>query len=755
MRVLTFNIRYGTANDGAHRWPNRSAHVIATIRDHAPHLLGIQESLRFQLDELGRALPGYRELGVGRDDGKTAGEYAAILVDTTRFAIVTHGHFWFSETPDIPSKTWGNNVIRICTWARLADRVTGDTIRVYNSHWDHESQPSRVESAKALLQRVAADRSAQDRVLVMGDFNTDEENPAFRMLTSDNRVTLRDTFRALHAEAKHVGTFNSFRGDSTTGKIDAILVTPNWEVLDASIDRRRFGELWASDHFAVSATLRAERHGVVAAAFEPMELDLFARGARVAAWADYDGDGDLDLFGAFNDTTNRLYVSQGNAFTYASQIAIARGRLITAAAWGDFDADGDPDLVVAAAGAGPSILVYRNDRGDFRDVTRDVGVAFAGATVTQLAWIDYDHDRDLDLFIAFRDRANVLLDNASNRLSLVRNPFGAGAARRTSGAVWFDANGDARPDLLVANTDGDANSLYLGGMAHTFSERARAASLQGDGRRETDNARNAAIGATRQFCLGDVTGDGTLDIFMADTGTTRLMIGPTLPVQVESSGPPVGIGTPEYADSAKARGIALEGSFDACAMDDFDNDGRVDLFVSGTPKDATESRNFLFRNTGSAFVDATPESLRELPGATGAQWVDFDRDGAVDLVLTANDLVPTLVRNLIPTPDAMRSLSVTLMNSSGRAVLAGAVVRLYDEGTRRVVGVRVMDAGIARGAQSEAPMHFGLPTSGKVDVHIVFPVSERRGAMTVHAVEPALFRGRSLVVRLTTTEERR
>jgi endonuclease/exonuclease/phosphatase family metal-dependent hydrolase len=259
VRVMTFNIRYGTANDGAHRWPNRAAHVIATIRDYAPHVLGIQEALRFQLDELGRALPGYREFGVGREDGLAKGEYAALLIDTTRFTPVADGHFWYSDTPAVPSKHWGNNVIRICTWVRVVDRATRDTLRFYNSHWDHESQPSRVKSAEALLARIAADSSRRDGVLVFGDFNTDEANPAFRSLISDARVALRDTFRAKHPNATVVGTFNSFRGDSTQGKIDAILATPRWDVIDASIDRRRFGELWASDHFAVTAILRYQR----------------------------------------------------------------------------------------------------------------------------------------------------------------------------------------------------------------------------------------------------------------------------------------------------------------------------------------------------------------------------------------------------------------------------------------------------------------------------------------------------------------
>lgn len=261
LTVLSFNIRYGTAPDGNHAWPHRRELVAGVIRDHAPHLVGVQEALRAQLDELGALLPQYRELGVGRADGRTQGEYAAILVDTARFAVVTTGTFWFSDTPEVPgSMHWGNRITRIATWARLADRVTGDTLRVYNVHWDHESQPSRERSARLLLDRMAADVAPGDGLVLTGDFNADEANPAFQALLADARVPLRDTFRTLHPGATIVGTFNAFRGDSTGGKIDAVLVGPGWEIRQAAIDRRRVGGLWPSDHFpVVSEVRRAQR----------------------------------------------------------------------------------------------------------------------------------------------------------------------------------------------------------------------------------------------------------------------------------------------------------------------------------------------------------------------------------------------------------------------------------------------------------------------------------------------------------------
>lgn len=260
LRVMSFNIRYGTANDGAHAWPHRRTAVLGTIADHAPHLLGLQEALRSQLDELGPALGRYRRIGAGRDDGRAAGEHAAILVDTARFTVLADGTFWLSDTPDVPgSMHWGNRITRITSWVRLVDRATGDTLRVYNAHWDHESQPSRERSAALMLDRIAHDGSRTDAVLVMGDFNAGDRNPAVRALLVDARIRLADAHAAHEPAGGWGGTFHGFQGDSTGERIDAILAGPGWVVDAAGIDRRKWGPVWASDHFAVWAQLRRRR----------------------------------------------------------------------------------------------------------------------------------------------------------------------------------------------------------------------------------------------------------------------------------------------------------------------------------------------------------------------------------------------------------------------------------------------------------------------------------------------------------------
>jgi endonuclease/exonuclease/phosphatase family metal-dependent hydrolase len=262
IRVMSFNIRYGTADDGANSWPFRRDLVFDVIRDHGPDLLGVQEALRGQLDEIATAVPGYSEIGVGRDDGRTAGEYSAILYRHGRFEPVESGTFWFSDTPAVPgSMSWGNRITRIATWARLRDASTGRTFTVYNLHLDHESQPSRERSAGLLAARLA--RHGGEPVIVMGDFNSGEGNPAYRFLTGAGDLPpsavpsprLHDTYRSVHPADTLVGTFNGFTGARGGEKIDHILVSGGWTIHEAAIVTTSAVGRYPSDHFPVTATV--------------------------------------------------------------------------------------------------------------------------------------------------------------------------------------------------------------------------------------------------------------------------------------------------------------------------------------------------------------------------------------------------------------------------------------------------------------------------------------------------------------------
>jgi len=258
--VMTFNIRYGLANDGEDRWELRRDMVMDVIRQHEPDLLGLQEALRFQLDAILQHFPEYGSVGIGRDPGGE-GEYSAILYRKSRFDVHDAGTFWLSETPDQPSTHWDNRHLRICTWARLLDRSSGNCLYFYNTHYDHQSQKAR-ENSSILLARTISNRKHPDPFIVTGDFNADEQNPAIDYLKGKSTthgkgaVQLRDSFRVLYPDEKTVGTFNAFTGISDRGKIDYVFVGPDVEVLEASIIRDNRNGRYPSDHYPVAARLR-------------------------------------------------------------------------------------------------------------------------------------------------------------------------------------------------------------------------------------------------------------------------------------------------------------------------------------------------------------------------------------------------------------------------------------------------------------------------------------------------------------------
>ena len=251
--VMTFNIRYGTAKDGDNEWTRRRTMLFDLVREQDADLVGLQEALDFQVDEITAAVPGYATIGVGRDDGGARGEFAAILFRRTRFRVAEAGTFWFSDTPTVPgSKSWGNTITRICTWARLIDR-DGRGFFVYNVHLDHQSQPSRERSTGLLRERIDARSFAAEPVVVTGDFNVGEKNPALATLVGP----FVDTYRVVRPQETTVGTFTGFKFGNVDGeKIDYILVQPGSDVMHADIVRFTRDQRYPSDHFPVVARVR-------------------------------------------------------------------------------------------------------------------------------------------------------------------------------------------------------------------------------------------------------------------------------------------------------------------------------------------------------------------------------------------------------------------------------------------------------------------------------------------------------------------
>ncbi len=259
LTVMTFNIRYGTAADGANQWSARQAHLFDLVRREGADLIGLQEALDFQIDDIVKAAPIYAVIGVGRDDGREAGEYSAILFNKDRLHVAESGTFWFSDTPAVAgSKSWGNSITRICTWARFIDK-DGHGFWHFNVHLDHQSQPSRERSTLLLRARIGARTVTTEPVVVTGDFNVGETNPAVLTLTGATAggPAFVDTFRVLHRDERESGTFNGFKFGTTGGdKIDYVLAPPGTEVLRAEILRDSRDNRYPSDHFPVVARLR-------------------------------------------------------------------------------------------------------------------------------------------------------------------------------------------------------------------------------------------------------------------------------------------------------------------------------------------------------------------------------------------------------------------------------------------------------------------------------------------------------------------
>ncbi|RMG03650.1 MAG: endonuclease/exonuclease/phosphatase family protein, partial [Planctomycetota bacterium] len=234
--------------------------VVALIDRGKYDFVGLQEALRFQIDAIREALPYFQEIGVGRDDGKQAGEYSAILYDGRRWRVVEQGTFWLSDEPNTPgSKTWGNRIPRIVTWGRFADVKSGRELYVFNTHFDHQSQPSREKSAALLAERLAH-RDPVLPAVVTGDFNAAEDNPAIRLLkgeTDRSPIRLVDTFRVLHPRAKEVGTFHGFNGGTAGGKIDYVFVdaASNAKIVSAEILHDSHDGRYPSDHYPVMAEI--------------------------------------------------------------------------------------------------------------------------------------------------------------------------------------------------------------------------------------------------------------------------------------------------------------------------------------------------------------------------------------------------------------------------------------------------------------------------------------------------------------------
>ena len=248
---MSFNIRNMRSQDGANGWEFRRELVVEVVRRHSPDILGTQEAYLPQIEQMRAALPDYETVGVGREDGGTEGEHCTLFFRRERFRAEAQGTFWFSDTPEAPGSRHSTcDHARICTWVRLAE-PSGNALTVYNAHLDHKSQLAREESVRLLFERLLR-REASGPLVVMGDFNMAEDNPALLQMTA-GAPALQDAFHAAARNEPGQATFHGFTGRTEGERIDYIFFSPEFRVLDARIVRDNRDGRYPSDHFPIFA----------------------------------------------------------------------------------------------------------------------------------------------------------------------------------------------------------------------------------------------------------------------------------------------------------------------------------------------------------------------------------------------------------------------------------------------------------------------------------------------------------------------
>lgn len=257
MRVMSFNLRTAEANDGENAWDLRREMALGRVRAFAPDLLGLQEchDLR-QADDVRAGLPEYTFIGARRGgSGRAPLEMTPALVRTERFEVLEQRIFWLSRTPETPgSLSWGSAYARTAVQLRLRERSGGRELAWLHTHFDY--LPFAVREMAGMLRGVADGLPAGLPLLVTGDFNAGKRSAAYRRLLGQGGPRpLFDAYRLAHPDGRGDGTFHAFGKLPRAQAIDWILVSGEFRVQEAGIDRFQVEGRFPSDHYPVWAVL--------------------------------------------------------------------------------------------------------------------------------------------------------------------------------------------------------------------------------------------------------------------------------------------------------------------------------------------------------------------------------------------------------------------------------------------------------------------------------------------------------------------
>ena len=229
--IATYNIRNANKGDSlaGNGWGQRYPYIAQLIQFHGFDIFGTQEGKYPQLEDLKNAMPGYDYIGIGRDDGKKAGEFSAIFYKTDKFEVLEQGNFWLSTETTYPNKGWDAALPRICTWGKFKEKKSGFIFLYFNLHMDHIGVQARSESAKLILRKIK-EQPSHNPVVLSGDFNVDQNNESYKLLNSSG--VMKDAYDSALLKYAPNGTFNAFYPDrKTEQRIDHIFLSDDFEVL--------------------------------------------------------------------------------------------------------------------------------------------------------------------------------------------------------------------------------------------------------------------------------------------------------------------------------------------------------------------------------------------------------------------------------------------------------------------------------------------------------------------------------------------
>lgn len=250
--IISYNIRLDTEGDGINVWRNRKEKVSGLLRFHGADIFGLQEALPNQVADIVQEFTDFGFVGVGRDDGKSAGEHMMIFYRLSRFEKLDDGTFWLSETPEKPGFGWDAHHNRTVTWIKLRDKISHQQFYLFNTHFDHRGEVARRSSSNLLLAKIESINKEKLPVVVTGDFNAIKESEPIQLILKQ----LIDS-RTISQSAPYGPEYTSggFEVKQNSRIIDYIFVTKGVNVLRHGILSDSFGVYYPSDHLAVLAEI--------------------------------------------------------------------------------------------------------------------------------------------------------------------------------------------------------------------------------------------------------------------------------------------------------------------------------------------------------------------------------------------------------------------------------------------------------------------------------------------------------------------